>query len=258
MNLVHALTIAALLAPTLTIASSDPRPETPHRVLMVVTSHSQLGSTDEKTGLWLSEAAHPYYEFADHGFDVTFVSPEGGRPPIDPRSSTADDPTNDRFNADSVAQARFSNSLTPGAVDPADFDIIFFAGGHGTMWDFPDNSRLARLAATVYDSGGYVGAVCHGPAALVNVKLEDGTYLVAGRRVTGFTNEEETARGLEKVVPFLLQDRLTERGGDFVAGPNWQQNVVVSGHLVTGQNPASARGVAESIIELISTGSTVP
>ncbi len=258
MNLLPALAAAALLAPALTVASTDPSPDTPHRVLMVVTSHSQLGNTDEKTGLWLSEVTHPYYEFADRGFDITFVSPGGGQPPIDPRSATVDDAVNDRFRADSIAQARFSHSLTPPAVDPSEFDVIFFAGGHGTMWDFPNDSRLAQLAATIYDKGGYVGAVCHGPAALVNVRLDDGTYLVTGKKVTGFTNEEETARGLEKVVPFLLQDRLTERGGDFVAGPKWQENVVVSGRLITGQNPASAKGVADSIIDLVASASTVP
>jgi len=229
-----------VISPSLSLADG--------RVLMVVTSHDRIGGTDEATGLWLSEVTHPYYEFVDNSYDVDFVSPKGGQPPIDPRSIEAVDSVNVRFRTDSVAQARFLHTAIPDAVNPADYDIIFFAGGHGTMWDFPDNARLARLAAAIYENAGYVGAVCHGPAALINVILSDDSYLVDGKKVTGFTNEEEQARGLDTIVPFLLQDKLTGRGADFVAGEKWSENIVISGRLVTGQNPASAKGVADSII----------
>jgi putative intracellular protease/amidase len=143
------------------------------------------------------------------------------------------------------------NTLTPAQVEPSHYDAIFFAGGHGTMWDFPDNERLARIAATIYEQGGIVGAVCHGPAGLVNIKLTDGSHLIAGKTVAGFTNEEEAAVGLSDVVPFLLVSKLSDRGAIHTKANNFQAHVVVSDRLVTGQNPASAKGVGVEMVKLM-------
>lgn len=251
-RLIYSVLFLALAAGLLLSAGSASAAE--RRVLMVVTSHSLLGSTGEQTGAWLAEVTHPYYEFVDSGFTVTFVSPQGGEPPVDPRSLGADDPTNTRFLQDSVAQDLFSHSLPPDSVAAKNFDIVFFCGGHGTMWDFPDNERLATVTSEIYEAGGVVGAVCHGPAALVDVTLSDGTYLIDGMTVTAFTNEEERARGLQDVVPFLLESRLRERGAEFDGAENWQENVVVSDRLVTGQNPASAREAALACIRAYKSG----
>jgi putative intracellular protease/amidase len=219
------------------------------KVLIVLTSHSEKGSTGQKTGAYAPELTHPYDVFHAAGFTVEFASVKGGAVPLD--GVDRKDPSIAAFmdNAELVNQLHASKS--PRAVVDSVYDAIFYAGGHGTMWDFADEPLLAQLAARSYERGGVVGAVCHGPAALVNVKLTDGQYLVAGKDVAAFTDEEERAVGLEKVVPFLLSSKLAERGAKMHPAPNWQKQVVVSERLVTGQNPASAKGVAEEMTKLL-------
>ncbi len=235
----------------LIVTMSIPQNLFSQNVLMVVTNHDKLGNTIEKTGYWLSEVAHPYYTFLEAGYNIDFVSPLGGKPPVDPKSYTFNDNLITRFMQDTLAQKKLNNSFSPDKINPADYNIIFYTGGHGTMWDFPENKDLAQIAGKIYERGGIIGAVCHGPSALINIKLPNNKYLIDGREVTGFTNEEEIERGLAKTVPFLLQDELEKRGAIFIAGKKWEKNVVKSGNLVTGQNPASAKDVAREIISLL-------
>jgi putative intracellular protease/amidase len=218
-------------------------------VLFVLTSHDQKGNTGEKTGAYMPEIAHPHKALTDAGFEVAFTSPKGGKAPLD--GVDRNDPIQAAFLDDPKLVAQLDDTLAPDALRAEDYAAIFFAGGHGTMWDFPDDARLARLAGAIYDRGGVVGAVCHGPAGLVNVKLANGAYLVAGKDVAAFTNEEERAVKLAEVVPFLLADALTARGARHVPAANWQAHVVVSERLVTGQNPASATGVGEAMAKLL-------
>jgi putative intracellular protease/amidase len=219
------------------------------KVLMVLTSHADLGDTGRKTGFYLPEVAHPWKVFTEAGYDIDFVSPKGGEAPMD--GVDPSDPIQEAFLNDPDVAAALRNTLAPEQVNPGDYDVIFYAGGHGTMWDFPDNAKLAKVAADVYEDGGVVAAVCHGPAGLVNVRLSDGSYLVDGKEVSAFTNEEETAVGLTEVVPFLLQTKLTERGACHSGTENFAAYVVADSRLVTGQNPASATGVAERVVELL-------
>jgi putative intracellular protease/amidase len=218
------------------------------KILIVLTSHDDLGGTG-KTGFYVSETAYPWQVFTRAGYQVDLVSPQGGEPPQDGADRT--DPVQKAFLDDAEMSRKLANTLNPEEVNPQDYAAIFYAGGHGTMWDFPDDTILADIARDIYESGGVVSAVCHGPAALVNLTLSDGTYLVAGKEVSAFTNEEESAVGLTSVVPFLLQSALEERGAKHVAGPNFQPQVAVSGRLVTGQNPASAGPVAERVVTVL-------
>ena len=219
------------------------------KILFVLTSHDKKGDTGEKTGAYVAEVSHPHAVLTQAGHTVDFVTPKGGTPPWD--GVDLKDAVNKSFLEDTEVQARIARSPRPEAVDPSGYDAIFYAGGHGTMWDFPSNEALARLAGAIYDAGGVVGAVCHGPAGLVNVKLADGRHLVAGKEVAAFTNEEERAVKLEGIVPFLLADELEKRGAKHRPGPLFKSNVVVSERLVTGQNPASATGVAEAMATLL-------
>jgi putative intracellular protease/amidase len=221
----------------------------PPRVLFVLTSHSDLGDTGEETGFYLSEASHPWKELTSNGIHVDFISIKGGMPPVD--GFKLEDPVNREFWENEEVQAALQNTGTPDAIDPSRYDAIHFVGGHGTMWDFPDNEPIAALASQIYENGGVVSAVCHGPAALVNIRLSDGSYLIDGKNLTGFTNGEETAAGLTDVVPFLLEDALVGRGAEFVAAANWQENVQLSGRLVTGQNPASASALGKELVRLL-------
>lgn len=205
-----------------------------------VVRNADLGGTGRKTGFYLPEAAHPWKVFTEAGYHVDFVSPKGGEAPMD--GVDLSDPIQQALLNDPDAAAALRNTLTPEQVNPSDYDAIFYVGGHGTMWDFPDNTQLAKVTADLYEDGGVVAAVCHGPAGLVNVRLADGSYLVDGKEVSAFTNEEETAAGLTEVVPFLLQTKLTE---------NFAAYVVADGRLVTGQNPASATGVAQRAVEIL-------
>lgn len=221
----------------------------PKRVAIVLTNHGQLGETGKATGFYLSEATHPYEVFREAGYEIEFLSPKGGLAPMD--GVDASDPINAAFLADETLVARTKQTTPIAAVDPARYDAVFFAGGHGSMWDFPDDPGVQALIRAVYERGGVVAAVCHGPAALVNARLSNGTYLVAGKQVSAFTDEEEVAVKLEAVVPFALESTLRERGANFVEAPNFEKKVAVSQRLVTGQNPASATGVAEAVVVLL-------
>lgn len=216
---------------------------------MVLTSHNTLGDTGKETGFYLPEVTHPYDAFARAGFEVDFVSPQGGKAPM--IGVDRQDPLNQAFLDDSAKVAKVENTLHPTQVDASQYDAIFYAGGHGTMWDFPNNARLAQIAVAIYEQGGVVGAVCHGPAGLVNIILSTGEYMVAGKQVAAFTNQEEIAVSLTEVVPFLLESSLIERGAEVMKAPNFQVQVVVSDRLVTGQNPASAAGVGEAMATLL-------
>ena len=222
------------------------------KILMVMTSHDKLGDTGKKTGFWLEEFAAPYYTFLDAGAAVTIASPKGGEPPLDPKSDLPENQTEltKRFRTDAAAQAKLANTKTLADMSAADFDAVFYPGGHGPMWDMPDNATSIALIGAFVKADKPVGAVCHAPAALVNVRGKDGEYLVKGKRVTGFTNAEEEAVGLTAVVPFLLEDRLKERGAIFSKAANWAAYVQVDGKLVTGQNPASSGPAAEELLKL--------
>lgn len=219
------------------------------KIVIALTSHGQLGNTGQTTGFYLPEAAHPYAAFTAAGYEIDFVSPLGGEPPID--GVDRNDPVQQAFLDNPEVMAKLGNTLRPDQIQPEDYAAIFYAGGHGVMWDFPENERLAQIAAAIYEQEGVVAAVCHGPAALVNIKLSDGTYLVAGKTVSAFTNEEEAAVGLTEVVPFLLESKLRERGANISKAPNFQAHTAASERLVTGQNPASAGPVAERVLAVL-------
>jgi putative intracellular protease/amidase len=217
-------------------------------VLMALTSRAELGETGEPTGYTVPEAARPWKVFRDAGVEVDFVSVEGGEPPHE--EVDEDDPVEREFFERERERLRSTPSASE--IDPSRYDAIFFVGGHGTMWDFPDTQALADAAAEIYERGGVVSSVCHGPAALVNAKLSDGSYLVAGKRLNSFTNAEEAAVQRDDVVPFLLQSRLEERGARWEGGEEFGEYTVVDDRLVTGQNPASAERTARLVVEAIS------
>lgn len=223
------------------------------KILIVLTSHDQLGDTGKKTGFWLEEFAAPYYVLKDAGAAITLASPKGGQPPLDPKSEVPEFQTEltKRFRTDTAAQAELANTKKLADVSADDFDAVFYPGGHGPMWDMPDNATSIALIEAFVKSDKPVGAVCHAPVALVNVRGKDGEYLVKGKRVTGFTNEEEEEVGLSATVPFLLEDRLKERGSIYSKTANWVPYVQVDGRLVTGQNPASSGPAAEELLKLL-------
>lgn len=221
------------------------------KILFVLTSHDQKGDTGKPTGFYLGEATHPYEVVTKAGYAVEFVSPKGGKAPVD--GFDLKDPVNNKLWNDETFRKGIEHTMKPDQVRAQDYAAVLYVGGHGTMWDFPDQAQIASLAAAVYDRGGVVAAVCHGPAGLLNVCLANGDYLVKGKNVAAFTNEEEAAVKLEKVVPFLLADELEKRGANHQAAPNFEKKVVVSERLVTGQNPASATGVGEEIVKLLDT-----
>lgn len=216
------------------------------KILMAVTSHDKKGETGEATGYYLSEVSHPWRVFTGASHDLDYVSPRGGKAPVEAEDRS--DPINAAFLEDSEAQKRIGHSSTPAAVNPDDYAAVFFAGGHGAMWDFPDDTGLADIARRIYEQGGVVAAVCHGPAALINVRLHDGDYLVKGCKVNAFTNDEERAVGMDEVVPFLLESRLRERGAIFEKSDPFQEHVAEDGRLITGQNPQSATAVARAVV----------
>ncbi|MCU0648704.1 MAG: type 1 glutamine amidotransferase domain-containing protein [Gemmatimonadaceae bacterium] len=221
------------------------------RILFVLTSHGTLGNTGRTTGFYVPEAAHPWRIFTEAGCVVDFVSPEGGAPPMD--GVKRDDPAVRAFLDDAHVAAQLQQTLQPADIDPSRYAAIFFVGGHGTMWDLPDDAALAAATSAIDANGGIVAAVCHGPAGLVNVRRPDGTYLVAGHTVSAFTDAEEATVGLTDVVPFLLSSTLAQRGAVLSAADVFQPKVSVSGRLVTGQNPASASGVAEAVVAMLRT-----
>ncbi len=217
------------------------------KVLFVVTSHGELGKTGEATGYYLGEVTHPWAVLADAGYEIDFVSPKGGKSPY--YGNTPDDKINERFLADKYYQNKIQNTMKPSEVNPNQYVGILYAGGHGAMWDFADNKELAIIAQKIYEKNGVVSAVCHGPAGLVNIKLSNGKYLVDGKKINAFTNEEEIAVKLENVVPFSLESTLIERGAKFEKSGLWQTHVAVDERVVTGQNPQSAHAVGEAVLK---------
>ena len=233
----------------ITLTSTISYAENTPKVLLVLTSHSELGDTGKKTGFWLPELTHPYYEFKKAGYLIDVASIQGGIAPVDPKSLEEPDDANQRFLQDAELMAKVFRTLPLSEIDPTAYQAVVFAGGSGPMWDFPNNKHVNRVAAAIYENNGIVSAICHGPAALIDIKLSNGKYLVSGKKVAAFTNEEEEELKLTHVIPFLLQDKLIERGAQHIYGKPWKENVVVDGRLITGQNPASATKFAEKIIE---------
>lgn len=218
------------------------------KILFVVTSHEWLGDTGKKTGYFLSEVTHPWSVLGDE-FDIDVMSPKGGRPPVDGFDLT--DPVNKKFWDNPDWQQKMSATLTPAEVDPSDYAAIFYAGGHGAMWDFPNNQFIANIAAEIYNNGGVVAAVCHGPAGILPIVLPDGEQLIKGKKLDSFTNAEEIANGTADIVPFMLQSALEAKGGIFDSAPNWTDHVVIDGRLITGQNPQSALSVGKALLEAL-------
>lgn len=222
-------------------------------ILMVLTSHDKLGDTGHKTGFWLEEFAAPYYVFKDAGANVMLASPAGGQPPLDPKSDAPDAQTaaTARFKADPQAQAALASTERLGAMAASAFDAVFYPGGHGPLWDLANDAASIGLIEATFSSGKPLALVCHAPGALRYAKGVAGKHLVSDKKVTGFTNTEEEAVGLTKIVPFLVEDMLKESGGLYSKGPDWQSHVVVDGNLVTGQNPASSEEAAKAVLTLL-------
>ena len=222
-------------------------------VLMVMTSHDQLGDTGKKTGFWLEEFAAPYYTLKDAGARITVVSPLGGQPPLDPKSDEPDAQTDatKRFKGDADAQAVLASTGKLGEVDAGAFDAVFYPGGHGPLWDLAEDKNSIALIEAMAAAGKPVATVCHAPGVLRHVKAADGSPLVKGKQVTGFTNTEEEGVGLTKVVPFLVEDMLKANGGVYSKGADWASYVLTDGKLVTGQNPASSEEAAKALIKLL-------
>jgi len=225
------------------------------KILMVLTSHDQLGNTGRKTGFWLEEFAAPYFVFRDAGVQLTLASPKGGQPPIDPKSDLPENqtPAMARFKKDEAAQKALAHTVKLGDVKAEDFDTVFYPGGHGPMWDLAEDPASIALIESFYNSGKPVALVCHAPGVLRHVTYE-GEPLVKEKRVTGFTNEEEEEVQLTKVVPFLVEDELKRLGATFEKVPNWQPFSIVDGRLITGQNPASSTSAAHALLRVIGVG----
>ncbi|GAB7110934.1 type 1 glutamine amidotransferase domain-containing protein [Streptomyces phaeofaciens JCM 4814] len=222
------------------------------KVLIVLTSHDELGDTGRKTGFWLEELAAPYYHFKEAGWEITLASPKGGRPPLDPKSNETAFQTEQtrRFESDAEATAALANTVRLDSVSAADFDTVFYPGGHGPLWDLAEDADSARLIETTLRSGKPLALVCHAPGVLRHTVNEDGTPLVKGRKVTGFTNSEEEGVALTEIVPFLVEDELKHLGAVYSKIGDWQPYVVADGLLITGQNPASSGPAAEALIKL--------
>ena len=224
------------------------------QILMVLTSHDQLGNTDKKTGFWLEEFTAPYYTFKDAGATITLASPSGGSPPLDPKSDTPEAQTKDtqRFKADPVAQAALAQTIELSQVSAGDFDAVFYPGGHGPLWDLAEDAASIALIEAMLGAGKPVALVCHAPGVLRDVKAVNGDPVVQGKAVTGFTNTEEQSAGLTKIVPFLVEDMLRTNGGNYSKVADWQPYVVKDGLLITGQNPASSEPAAKELLEKLS------
>ncbi len=220
------------------------------KILMILTSHDKLGDTGKKTGFWLEEFAAPYYVFKDAGAEITLASPKGGQPPLDPKSDAPDAQTEatKRFKDDPQAVELLASTHILSEIDAADYDAVFYPGGHGPLWDLANDADSIALIEAMIAAGKPVAAVCHAPGILRDVKAADGAPLVKGKKVTGFTNSEEAASGLTDVVPFLLEDMLKERGGIYSCEGDWAVHVVEDGLLITGQNPASSQKAAELVL----------
>jgi putative intracellular protease/amidase len=224
------------------------------KVLIVLTSHDELGNTGRKTGFWLEELAAPYYALKDAGVEVVLASPKGGQPPLDPKSNEPAFRTDltRRFEADAAANAQLANTLRLDSVAQAEFDAVFYPGGHGPLWDLAEDAHSIALIESFIEAGKPAALVCHAPGVLRHVKAADGKPLVEGKQVTGFTNTEEEAVGLTNVVPFLVEDELKAKGGIYTKGPDWGSYVVADGLLITGQNPASSTEAAAVLMKQLS------
>jgi len=220
---------------------------------MVLTSHGTMGDTGVKTGFWVEEFATPYYVLADAGAEITIASPKGGQPPVDPKSELKDaqTPSTERFDEDKALMDKVAHSMKLNDVNEADYDAVFYPGGHGPLWDLATNEKSIELIEAFYNHQKPIAFVCHSPAALVNVKALNGEPLVKGKHVTGFSNTEEDAVKLTNVVPFLLEDELTKQGAHYSKGEDWASHVVEDGLLITGQNPGSSEAVAELLLETL-------
>ena len=223
------------------------------KILMILTSHDQLGDTGKKTGFWLEEFAAPYYVLKDAGAEITLASPKGGQPPLDPKSDAPDAQTDatKRFKADTAAQAQLAATLILSSIDSSKFDGVFFPGGHGPLWDLAKDADAKAIIESTLAANRPVALVCHAPAILTNAAAPDGQPLVKGRKVTGFTNAEEDAVGLTDIVPFLLEDKLKAQGAEFSEGGPFTSHVVTDGSLITGQSPPSSEATAEALLKAL-------
>ncbi|MFN0081641.1 MAG: type 1 glutamine amidotransferase domain-containing protein [Ferruginibacter sp.] len=226
------------------------------KILMVLTSHSELGNTGKKTGFWIEEFAAPYYLFKDAGATITIASPKGGQPPIDPKSNEPESltPATIKFNADEALQQLLANTVVLKEMKAENFDAVFYPGGHGPLWDLTNDEDSIKLIEDFWNSKKPVASVCHAPSVLLNAKDADAEPLVKNKKVTGFTNGEEEAVKLTGIVPFLLEDELKNRGGDYSKKEDWTTYVVVDGMLITGQNPQSSEAAAEELLKLLKAG----
>lgn len=243
--------VLSLLAVQSSSAESPKKDALPVKILMVLTSHDQLGNTGKKTGFWLEEFAAPYYVFKDAGVAITVASPKGGQPPLDPKSDAPDSqtPATQRFRNDKESQGVLANTVKLPTVKAGEYDAVFYPGGHGPLWDLAEDRDSIALIEAMFAAGKPVAAVCHGPAVFRHTKAKDGIPLVSGKSVTGFTNTEEEAVGLTKVVPFLLEDLLKQNGGKYSKAADFQPHVVTDGNLITGQNPASSEAAAKALLK---------
>ncbi len=223
------------------------------KILIVLTSHDQLGQTGRKTGFWLEEFAAPYYVFKDAGIEMVLASPKGGQPPLDPKSNEPDFQTNAtrRFEADSEANDALSSTIPLEKINQSDFDAVFYPGGHGPLWDLAEDKNSINLISLALEHNKPVALVCHAPGVLRHVKKPDGTPLVQGKKVTGFTNSEEAGVGLTEIVPFLVEDELIKNGANYSKVGDWQSYVVQDGLLITGQNPASSTEAAQALLQAL-------
>jgi putative intracellular protease/amidase len=226
------------------------------KILMVLTSHDQMGDTGHKTGFWLEEFTAPFYVFKDAGADITLASPRGGQPPVDPNSEAEEalTETTRRFSQDSHAKEMLASTKKLADVDMSDFDAIFYPGGHGPLWDLANDDKSVDLIKSAWEQDKVIGAVCHAPAVFRNVFIKPGQNIVGGREVTGFTNTEEEGVQLTGIVPFLVEDMLKENNGRYSRGEDWAAHIVVDGKLITGQNPASSEGAAKAVVQTLQEG----
>lgn len=250
--LIAALSVFTTITASVKVQNSDSMKK---KILFVVTNHVKKGNTGEKTGFYLSEVTHPWDILVNAGYEVDFVSPKGGKAPVE--GFNLSDPTNKKFWLNTEYREKIENTMKPQNINPEDYTAIHFAGGHGAMWDLPNNKQLTAIASRIYENNGIISAVSHGPAGLLNIKLSDDKYLVDGKKINAFTNEEETAVKLDKAAPFLLESKLIERGAIFEKSGLWQIHVTVDDRLVTGQNPQSAREVGEALLEQLTASETI-
>ncbi|WP_366185570.1 type 1 glutamine amidotransferase domain-containing protein [Flavobacterium ovatum] len=250
MKKVKLVTIVLIMVSSLNITAQKNDKNKMKKVLFVLTSHSDLGNTGEKTGFWTEEFAAPYYELVDKGVQVDIATPKGGQPPIDPKSEDPSSATEDtkRYDKDEKVLDKLKNTMKLADVKSTDYDAVFYPGGHGPLWDLATDANSAALIADFYSNNKPVAFVCHSPAVLKNVKV-NGEFLVKGKKVTGFSNTEEEAVGLTDVVPFLLEDELQKNGATYSKGEDWHPYAVEDGLLITGQNPASSKLVAEKLVQ---------